>query len=754
MTGGKIEYHTKVVFTLKALSDASSITVSVSNIPEYTITDEVWPILKQVGSVGSQMGEFLPTTGTSSITLKNGPSSLGFERRFSDLLERYSIINQQVLVYVAASAIGSFTSADYELRWAGTVKRHRMRGSEFIVEIAGRGIQDRIINTMVSAETFPYAPAGSLGYALPVIIGDNVQVRPVLTNSSSASSVEWAYGTNLVDFRCGGLAKAYAKAHDGTFAEVQSAASTTTALYGTPYVAGVSPYGTTTPYYEWDYAERFTAGSAGYVITGASYWVNKLAGAADGYIDLSIAVDDLIQNGSSANWGRAPGTILGTGRYELSLLSASAGNYEIRVNFGKPIVIKPYQSWFFCHKKSGETTGKMQYLFNGAGSNSYFYKNTSLWLEATGDDPFWCLYGLQIYNTPPTGISRHAGITTDQNTAISNKPDISAIDWIFEVDGLKDDSLGTVTGSASSLIESPQHAVELLTKQFNGTIYTGGQFGTEHSSTWTQVNSSASRFFRKLKGKTAGQVKLSQFLEQICRDSASRITMHPSTSTPLGYWAWGATADVSDYLGPDEFEFLEHEVAGTETIVNSLEIFYDERLTSLDYVTGSALGEFKNYAGRFSSTDTTAAGYAEANAVSSVSSSIYGAMTIETRARQWIGDSTSAQNVGISILRRYAVPSHFIDIEVPYLRFKDRKMLDVVHITSPELPAFFGTTPKASKPVYATTGAEVDISTGLNLMRASGVRAQVEGLTTIFDSENTPRIRATLRLLNNTKDVT
>ena len=49
MTGGKIEYHTKVVFTLKALSDASSITVSVSNIPEYTITDEVWPILKQVG---------------------------------------------------------------------------------------------------------------------------------------------------------------------------------------------------------------------------------------------------------------------------------------------------------------------------------------------------------------------------------------------------------------------------------------------------------------------------------------------------------------------------------------------------------------------------------------------------------------------------------------------------------------------------------------------------------------------------------
>ena len=230
--------------------------------------------------------------------------------------------------------------------------------------------------------------------------------------------------------------------------------------------------------------------------------------------------------------------------------------------------------------------------------------------------------------------------------------------------------------------------------------------------------------------------------------------MHPSTSTPLGYWAWGATADVSDYLGPDEFEFLEHEVAGTETIVNSLEIFYDERLTSLDYVTGSALGEFKNYAGRFSSTDTTAAGYAEANAVSSVSSSIYGAMTIETRARQWIGDSTSAQNVGISILRRYAVPSHFIDIEVPYLRFKDRKMLDVVHITSPELPAFFGTTPKASKPVYATTGAEVDISTGLNLMRASGVRAQVEGLTTIFDSENTPRIRATLRLLNNTKDVT
>jgi len=750
MTGAKIEYHTKVVFTLKSLEDASSVTFVVSNIQESDTSGIVWPILKAIGQIGASMGDFLPNTSTSSITLKNGHGSIGHERRFSDLLERYSLINQQVLVYVAASAIGSFTSGDYELRWAGIAKRVRSRGDELTIDIAGRGIQDWVINTMVSSQLFSNAPSSSLGYALPVVIGQNVQVKPVVIDATSSNSIQYAYASNKGDYCCAGTQSIYAKGTDGKYDLVTSAASVTTLLYGNSYVAGKSnlAIGAT----KIQFAIKFTvSGSYGHLITGGSWWLYKAAGTDDGSLKAWIAEEDLIQ---TATLTKAPGTILAEGVLDTATLAAGAAVYECRVNFKNVAVLKPNKNYFFCYEYTGGTALLLNHYYdNAASQNIYTQYDNIPWFLSVGKQRYYGLYGCKIYDIPVSLPSSWQGLRIDQNTSLSDVPDLSKVDLILEVNGLKDDGLGTVTGVASQLIESAQHAVELLSKPYSGGYYSGGQFGTEHSSTWSQVNTSTSTFYRKIAGKTTGVTKLSQFLDQVCRASASRITMHPSASTPMGFWAWGGTASVIDDIDQDSCSILGIEILGTESVINAVEMFYAEKIGA-DYVTGAALGEFKTFSGRINSGDSTQTYYDAMNRASSTSRSIFGTNYLDNRTQPWIGDLTSATNLALSLLIRFGFPSVFYDIELPYTRFKALKLLDVVRITHPGMAAFFGTTPKASKAIYDAGGVEVDISTGFHWARASSSRFQIEALSVVFDSENTPRIRASVRLLNNPNDPT
>jgi hypothetical protein len=753
MTGSNLEYHIKAVITLKSMEDASSTTFTVTTIQESIPSIISWPIIKSVGSIGANMGDYLPQTSATSITLSNEYGSIGFERRFLDLLDRYTIINQQILIYLAVSAIGEFSDANYELKWAGTIKNLQVNSEDLVINIAGRGITDRVLNTIVTQDKFNSASEASLNYALPIIFGQNVQVKPLNIDSYVVpTQAEMAYGTNLRHYKCGGLKKAYAKGHDNVYHEIaaQASGSSASIALGRNYVAGKVNGGA----YIARLGHRIDSQANGYVITGASVWIYKSAGIAAGEMIFRVHIDDNLQN---ATLQRAPGTILGEGVYQNSLLSAAAGVYEIRINFNKPIVIPPYTEFIFTHGIANETTGFIREYYEAVAENVYTLNifGDQIWFLSNTRRFYWGVYALEIYDDNPYGSDDdnvHAQVFLYQKADLTEVPDLSKIDWVFEVDGLKDNSSGTVTGAANQLIESPQHIVELMTKLDNGTSYTGGQFGSEHSATWPEVNTASSRYYRKVAGKTQGATTLTSFLADICSATASRITMHPSTSTPLGYWAWGYTADAIDDITQEDCKIISGEIQGTESIVNAAQIFYADKLVDVDFITSTALGQFKSFSASISSIDTTSSVYAEANALTSVSRSIYGNLELQDKTNLWIADATSAHNMCLSYLRRYLYPSVYYFIEVPYLRYKALKLLDVVRITHPELAAFFGTTPDASRATYAAT--EVDLSTGFYWARANSTRAQIEGIQTIFDDKNMPRLRLTIKLLNNPADPT
>jgi hypothetical protein len=760
MTGSNLEYHIKAVITLKSMEDASSTTFTATTIQESIPSLVSWPIIKSVGSIGANMGDHLPQTSASSITLSNEYGSIGFERRFLDLLERYTIINQQILIYIAVTPIGEFFDGSYELRLAGTIKSVQLNSEDLVINIAGRGIADRIVNTIVTREIFPDASEASLNYALPIIFGQFVQVKPLVVDGGvSLSQSVLAYATNLRHYSVGGILFPYAKGYDSKYHKIKIGTDKTRIFVGNNFVAGKTRTVIALTAYE-KIAKRFDVGADGYIATGVTFWATKDYGLMTGSVVFKIQVADQLQNGNPANGGFVPGTVLGTASVDLASFTIGLQDIELRANFDKPVVIPPYAIWFLTIETKKALSPPLNFYHDTAVTESLFYVDIGEgenWKESVSSKRhYWGLFGLSILENSPFGSNDdniYASALVSQNTTLSGQlPNLEKIDWIFEVLGLKDDTSGTVTGAANQGIESPQRIVELMTKIDNGTSYTGGQFGSEHSSTWPEVNDLSARFYRKVKGKTQGATKLTSLLSDICSSTASRITMHPSTSTPLGYWAWGYTASEVDDINQDECKIISGEIQGTESVVNAAELYYNDELINVDFTTSVSFGEFKSFSDRISTLETTDPIYAEANALTSVSRSIYGNMELGDKSNLWIGDTTSARSMCFSYLRRNLYPSSYYYIEVPYLRFKALKLLDIVRITHPELAAFFGTTPDASRATYAAS--EVDLSTGFYWARANTIRAQVEGIQTIFDDKNMPKIRLTIKLLNNAADPT
>src|SRR4051812_14464143 len=79
---------TTYAFVSKSLKDISS-------------GSTYWPILKSVGNITLAAGELIPTLSIGGFGIDNTIGSFGANRKFSDVLERYTPIEQTVTIYVS-----------------------------------------------------------------------------------------------------------------------------------------------------------------------------------------------------------------------------------------------------------------------------------------------------------------------------------------------------------------------------------------------------------------------------------------------------------------------------------------------------------------------------------------------------------------------------------------------------------------------------------------------------------------------------
>lgn len=741
----------------------------ISSRPVIDESGSYYPILKEISALGSAMGDFLPVNSTGTITLHNAPNSFGFERRFSDILDRYTIIDQEVTIYAVQEVVTNLAPGITDQVWKGRIRDFTINvdGQTIDINVESSSISQRVATKMIDSTNFPNAPVKSYGQALPIVFGTTREVKPIQISADAAAAPQYAYattlGTSSSGYVNGGVTSYYVKDYDGVYRQLTSTVVSTernglgNSVAGGSIVAGITTY-------EHAWRTGFASASTdNYLATALRFrlYGNGSAGTVSGKITFRVYADD--------GYGHPKAQAFATASINKNDYSAQfqAGvAFDVTASFDKPFLFSDSTYYYISIAATNESVPSLtEFELGGAGFNWHqrnsasttAFGNEWLYLSASTDAPSFCFYGCLFTDTPDpaaglvnsqTGLG-HSYFTITQNTAGTGQtnPDLTKLDFVAKISGLKDNSSGTISGSANYQIIDAFNACKLLDKEWSGSAWTGGRIDSaKFSSYQSGANNSGASYSRALYGVSQGRSTLSDLLEDICRCSASRLASVSSTSSGkyLGFWAFGQANATAAIITDEESNILSIEQRGVESIVNNVQGGYGVAYTTVDanrwLIAGGSpdrLGSIALYNG----SDVMG------TALASLSTTTYGQRYLGNAQFDFIGDATSADNLARCIIARYAVPTVYVILDVPFFKYSTLSLLDVIEIVHPDLPAYFGTSSDAHNPTY--TGTEVDMRDNLYWKRAQRYRAQIESRVMNFNLGGFPTLRIEARLLLN-----
>lgn len=745
-------------------SNANTHVYNLSDRPINTGT--YYGILKDITGIGSRMGEVLPQSQTGIITIDCSHSSFGFERRFCDLFERYSPIDQQVIVYGAITdSADDDPTGDWDQLFKAKIRDYTIypdRGT-CDLNIDSAVLQKRDVTQVIDITEFPDAPSSSIGKNIPLVFGDLVEVVPIQIDDS-ATSPDWAYGTNFGgQFVNYGVDQYYAKDFSGRYVEVQNPASTSTKMFGTTPATPTDGGQPISPDYE--IAQLFNATDGGIITTCTFEWYN-VSGAAHSSEEIIITI--YAANGDkfdvSGQEAALPGTVLGSARFIPS--ASGAGSKSSQASFNQPVILETGEDYYFGITRRSSTPSDTSIDFSRntvyTSVNSYrrWFAST---LGGSTAPTAWAitaltlgnflleLFGVRFLDIPgsagidSSGLS-HSYFTASQRSAASLQynPDLSRLDLLVAVDGICDDVSGSITGNPSSIMITPKSILQLLDYRWDGAAWVEGAIdATLYSDTHDQISNVSGQYVRNCEGKTEGLTSWESLVNEICKNSAVRIGLVNSTTSDkfLGIYGWGVNHAATYTITDEDCELLSIEQRGTESIVNHVRMYYDNRVRNSDLSKITAEGNFSQYAATL---DWYNGANDTADLLAEESATVYGDRLNKEFGFKFVQSSGSAEVIANYFLSTFAKPHWYVEFTTELFKYKDIELLDVVELLHPAIPAFFGTSPNARYPEY--NGTAVDIVSGHYWKRARRVRVQIEArqLDLRF-----PKIRFAGRILDN-----
>jgi hypothetical protein len=743
VTSANLQVWFYVELTLKAKADGTSKTVYLSNraILNDTNKGRYIPILKSIQGVGTVAGKYIPDEQRGIVTFDNTPGSYGYQRRFSDLFERYTAVIQTIKIYSATTALDDLdVSSDFSLQWQGLVSRYSFDAENVTLEIASDVIPRRVITKVVSASAFPNAPTKSLGKHLPIVLGMNVYCEAIQIAPDGDSSPEYAYATTLAtDCPVHGVSGYYAKDKDGVYQQVFGATSVNTVLYGNASVAGKSHtiWGTE------ESAKPFQA-TTPYILTNAYLRIYKDAGTdTDGVITCRIREAIAASYYSPAI---IPGDVLASGTFDTSSIPTTAAEYDLSFGLDKSLVLKENEYYFVTFQYTS-TANKVEIYFDSAVDEDA-YVLSGIWYKAqsgaiVAKKWFYGVLGVVFADTrDSTGDSDglgYAHIELTQSYSPSSVPDLTKLSLFLTVNGLADpantSSLNAVTG--------PAYAIRMLDKEWSGSTWVASKLDfSRHSDSRTYVSQGGTAFDRSISGKTEGQTFLADIYQAICRQHGMRLYMFNGGATPLALYAWGTNRTTAAVIGDDDAAIERVDQLGVETVINRVLMYYDKRVINADPTSAAAQAGFQNYAGVIDwvySTDTYTA------LISTLSEAIYGLRELADREFPLIGDYQTATEMAKYLISIFREPQVYVTFRVPFFKYNARDLFDVVELLHPDLPSHFGTTADANLATYG--GADTDLLQGHHWKRAKRYRIQIESKEMLWDGGQYPQLRFMGRLI-------
>lgn len=764
MSSATFNYFFRADLTLATYLNGvrSTITVSVVNKPlkDSSIVGTFWPILESVGDISYQAGEFLPSLSAGSIQLNNTIGSFGANRKFSDLLQRYTITDQRAVIFIGASENDVDTVSSWQqiadLRmsdWA-----HAANGASLTINTSAYKIEEKTVTLEVARTVsgMENAPESSLGRAVPLVLGQpNSFITPIRITADGATNANYALRTGFhgnLDFA--GVGSFVTLDWDDNWQAVEFDPLTTNVDYTTAPVGGQYTLNT--------HAARAFQVSASIPEIVTSVQLRGRGNGAPGRLSDARLTVTLLRV-DPVNF-----TVL----EEMAVGKVSLSNYDaannalstdipITISFDKPAFISSlggtytfYLAWAVTNFAPNElslnfhNTVSVNELRKNTGDANNSYTEWSF--AGTGRVPLYKLNKVSgVITTQPASptpegfIYERLALTQVGPVSGQANPPLDSIQILASVQGVR------VAGSGAGAPVAVQTNINRLAYSWNGSAWVDSNYwdtttflarylslyGADIGSPTDPVRG------RTLRAVYDSKTSFTELLVDVCKGTASRVGILPSGR--LFMYPWGDRQAVVAEIPYFDITPLDWQQRDSSTVINRATIVSGRSpLYSID--TGN---------------EKIPVGYERSTTFSFATSAFYADMTRESRVmygEKELGDGVlNAYGVDSVVaeyyLTRFAKPAVYASFVVPWHRYNTLRMFDVINFQHPEFPAFYGTDPEPALPSVDTGSAvqRTDPALGYEFTRAETYRGLIEGISYVMNMEHAPAIKLTVLVLLN-----
>jgi len=683
----------------------------------YSGSPDVYAGLADLGGFAQTMGEVMPATSSGQITLNNHRGSLGHDRRFSDLIQKYAFYWQEVQVYYfpkPVNSIGDVNNLASEFKGRITNIKLDNTSQLFQISVTSDEISSESPNFIIEESVYPNAPEGLFGEALPIVFGEDIQVPCVrLTKEGgSGASAQFGYASTFGStFVNGGIKKLYVKADKDSYIPFTPVASTSTPILEfAPNSNAVNDI--------WELFDQEEVGIqlkpgqnaiAGQVVAGAS-WYLHFNGATYNGTDAGIFGCKVYNSENGFPLRQISG-----GAIELpdnvsqitniGTIGSAVNVYRFDFTLEEPIVIPRTEPIFitFSHNIGYWDSDLEQYVDTAIAFPVRNDPSGVAWeryLKLTGQNQFirsvrpaegtrdlFTIWGVALTDNPTPSTTNIKGIGASTFTVsrrAQSSPDLASLEFVADIDGLKDSSSGTITGTNNQLITLPQDSLKLLYyKQNNDSLTDWGYVISE-----SNINSS---FFPSIiKGASRGINSYRDLMKDILIAFSGKI--YPAKNGGYRLWAYGSVVQVDYEVDDSDCTINEIVYQGKGNIINSVTVKYDRRAIPLSLQDSQRKdSERDNYAR--TRIYEEGASFNSANVLSG-STLLYGREELQSEVRQidWFTSDAIASRLARYILSTYGTESAILSISLPLIKnnFFNIRIGDILRINHPDLPSFFG----------------------------------------------------------------
>lgn len=761
---------------------------------------ESYPALLSITGVGVQQNEFYPKNKTGTVVLNNTRDALAFERRITDLSSVYAIQNAQASIYIACvSEDDEDVEADLQLIWEGRIKSVNYASNATITSqklslSLGSDEEEHIVTRVLRRDDFPDIPNRSKGKYLPLVFGREQQVIPYpleepVQEGVNGTKLRCGYATNFETavgnpFRNIGVTKILAKdlssevEEYSQYKEIISAVDINTPVYEETGVTIGSIPDLAKPRAFWvPYFPGFTVADS-HIVTGIRLLVQgNNSGATEIEGEVSIR---LHRQQVNAQRPRQTSESFSTAVVEKKdYLTQWVGNaiFAIDAVFDKPVPIVGDGTYWISIQGSGESDANNLTILPIINSNPGVVPgivthwktpddddrdNEDTWLEETAfvgqTTASFQLYGMVIGDFPDgdgtadndgLGYSytdlRYQDFSTTHPAGAQKVEDLTRIDLIYEMEGLKDVN-GGITGVPNFILGNPVWQLYALLHTYNGLSWDPGPLNSlRFSDSHTQYFETNRPFFRETAGRSYGKATNVDIIKEIGRNSYSTITYDGiGGSAEYSILAVGKTRNPDVTLNDDDFLMERWTVSNLTEVINALDMNYARRLDDIHFQSSLDQEQFRDYSNTFT-THSRDGGIGQT--YSEKSYFHYEERRLNNENFDFINDDVSAATVGELYLRLHDHPPEYAQIKVPYCRLRQSiRMLDVVQLNSTELPALRGTTPRIE-----TEDDECRLN-GNPTARTRSITGVVQAITLNYEQNGQVYLRYLVRLANQEND--